>query len=84
LSHKDPNTKTGVNWGRGIQQISPKKQRNKHTNSNSRSPKEGGAVGAIRDGAIPDLECILPPNSANQMRSFNKIAENVLFDSAFF
>jgi hypothetical protein len=33
LSHKDPNTKTGVNKGRGIQQISQVKQTNKHKNS---------------------------------------------------
>jgi hypothetical protein len=50
LSHKDPNTKTGVNRERRVQQISLIKQTNKHKNSSS---KIGGAdsVGALLGGA---------------------------------
>jgi hypothetical protein len=50
LSHKDPNTKTGVNRGREVQQKSPKKQKNKHKNSSSKDGGAGG-VGAIPGGA---------------------------------
>jgi len=46
----DPNTKTGINRGRGVQQVSPKKQKYKNNKINSSSPEEGG-VGAFHDGA---------------------------------
>jgi len=51
LSHKDPNIKTGVNRGRGVQQKSPKKKKKKkHKNSSSKDGGAGG-VGAILGGS---------------------------------
>jgi len=49
LSHKDPNTKTGVNRRR-VQQKSLKKKTNKHKNSSSKDGEASG-VGAIPGGA---------------------------------